>query len=59
MFFFGSFDCMHKECQVLTQKFLKNALKEGHKQLFQEPYEDRSKYIIILPNNEIIIIHLY
>lgn len=59
MFFLGSFDCTHKECQVLTQKLLKNAVKDGHEQLFQEPYEHRSKYIIILPNNEIIVIRLY
>lgn len=59
MFFPGSFDCTHKECQVLTQKLLKNILKEGYKQPFQEPYEHRSKYIIILPNNEIVVICLY
>lgn len=49
----------HNECQVFTQKLLKNTLKEGHEQLFQEPYEHRSKYIIILPNNEITVIRLY
>lgn len=59
MFFSGSFDCTHKECQVLTQKLLKNTLKEGHKQPFQELCEHRSKYIIILPNNQIIVIRLY
>lgn len=57
MYFTGSFDCTRKECQVLTQKLLKNALKEGHKKPFQESY--RSKYIIGLPNNKIIFIQLY
>lgn len=57
MYFTGSFDCTNKECQVLTQKLLKNALKEGYKQPFQESY--RSKYILIRPNNRIIVIQLY
>lgn len=40
-------------------KLLKNALKKGHDQTFQELHKHRSKNIIILPNNKIFVIRLH